>query len=377
MIEDNIRGFIDNGTGTIYKSVEEVGPNQDLSLCSRHSGTHYSEGVINMAMMDLGVLLNESKYMEYATGNIGFIFSNAYYFQELLTEENHWKLPFASIFKINYLDDCGAMGASIIDAYQLCKDNNYLDYIEKTADFISKKQFRLEDGTLVRNDPVEYSLWADDLYMSVPFLARMGALTGERRYFDDAILQVINFSKYLWDEQTRLYFHCWLSDEEAPGVAHWGRANGWIMMAEVELLRFLPEEHPRRDDILDILKRQIRGVARYQGESGLWHQLLDRVDSYEETSCSAMFTYGIAYAVNEEILPERYITIAQNGWKGIMSKTDRDYRSSKVNGICIGTGIASDMNHYYQRPTRANEVGFGAVIAAGVEILRYNKSKLQ
>ena len=377
ILEENNRGFIDDESGEVFESVANLKANRSLSLISKHAGFTYPEGVINIAMMDLGELLDEQKYIDYTTNNIEFIYDNAYYFEGILSVEkdNHWYLPFASLFVINYLDDCGAMGASIIDAYQVDKNKEYLDYINKTADFIGAKQFRLDDGTLVRNTPVEMSLWADDLYMSVPFLARMGALTGDVKYFDDAAKQVIQFSNYLWDEQTRLYFHNWHSDENANGVSHWGRANGWIMIAQVELLKLLPKDHPQREELLEILKRQIRGVARYQSESGLWHQLLDKVDSYEETSATAMFTYGIAYAVNEGILPERYISVAQKGWKGILSMTDMDYQSSAVNGICIGTGIQSDLNHYYSRPTRPNSVGFGAVISAGVEIVRYNKSQ--
>ena len=374
IIEKNTRSFIDNNTGEVFESVEGLKPNRSLRITGKFAGFYYANGVINIAMEDLGELLNDSKYTGYLLKNIDFVYKNANYFKDQLTEENHWELPFASFFVINYLDDCGAMGASIIDAYNLTKNKEYMGYINKTADFISHKQYRLEDSTLVRNKPVKYTLWADDLYMSVPFLARMGALTGDIKYFDDAARQIIQFHNYLWDEQTRLYFHSWHSDENANGVAHWGRANGWVMMAQVELLKFLPKDYPQREKLLQLLKEQIRGVARYQAASGLWHQLLDKTDSYEETSATAMFTYGIAWAVNENILPVRYITIAQKGWQGILSKTDHDYKSSAVNGICIGTGIQSDMNHYYTRPARPNSVGVGAVISAGVEIVRFNRS---
>ncbi len=374
ILEDNIRGFIDNETGDVFSDLSEIEPHRDLELLSSYSGSDYPAGVINIAMMDLGELIGEQKYIDYTSKNVEFMFANVSHFKTILTKHNHWRLPFASLIVINYLDDCGAMGASIIDAYQLNNNKVYMDYIVRSADFISTKQFRLEDGTLVRNKPVEFSLWADDLYMSVPFLARMGMLSGDEKYFDDAAKQIIQFSDYLWDEHTGLYFHSWHSDEDANGVAHWGRANGWVMMAQVELLKLLPEDHPRREELVELFKRQIRGVARYQGESGLWHQLIDRVDSYEETSCTAMFTYGIAYAVNEGILPERYITVAKKGWDGILSKTDTDYQSSAVQDICVGTGIESDLNHYYTRPKRANDVGFGAVISAGVEIIRYERS---
>ena len=375
IIENNHRGFVNKKTGEVYGSVKGLKPGLDLQLLSTHSSFYYAEGVINIAMLDLGELLNDPKYTDYSLRNIEFIYANAPYFKDLLTEDNHWELPFASFYEITYLDDCGAMAASIIDVYNINKNKEYMGYINETADFILTKQFRLDDGTLVRDDPIKYALWADDLYMSVPFLARMGALTGDMKYFDDAAKQVIQFTNYLWDDRTGLYFHNWMSDDGKPGVAHWGRANGWVMMAQVELLKLLPKDHPKRQQLLEIFKRQIRNVARYQSKSGLWHQLLDKEDSYLETSCTAMFTYGTAWAVNEKILPERYITIAQQGWKAIVGKTDKDYRSSAVNDICIGTGIGNDLNHYYTRPKRANSVGLGAVISAGVEIVRYDKNK--
>lgn len=374
IMKDNTLSFVDNNTGEVFGSVANLKPGRSLRITGKYASLFYANGVINLAMIDLGELLGEQKYTDYTKNIVEFAYNNAPYFKEQLTEENHWELPFASYFVINYLDDCGAIGASFIEAYNLTKNENYMNYINKTADFISTKQFRMDDNTLVRDNPVKYTIWADDLYMSVPFLARMGALTGDVKYFDDAARQVIQFTKYLWDDRTQLYFHNWMSDENANGVAHWGRANGWIMMAQVELLKYIPKDHPKRAELLEIFKQQIRGVARYQAKSGMWHQLLDKVDSYEETSATAMFTYGVAYAVNENILPVRYITVAQKGWEAIVNHTDQDYKGSAVNDICIGTGIESDLIHYYTRPTRANSVGLGAVISAGVEIVKFNRS---
>jgi len=82
-----------------------------------------------------------------------------------------------------------------------------------------------------------------------------------------------------------------------------------------------------------------------------------------------MFTYGIAAAVNEGWLPERYIVIALNGWEGIKTTITEN---GTVQGTCIGTGINSAMKHYYTRPTLDDDVhGLGPVIMAGVEIEKY------
>jgi len=373
-IEANVRCFVDNKTGEVFSSVKDLEPNRDLRINSMHSRFVYQTGVENIAMIQLGELLSEQKYTDYALKNIEFVYANKDYFKNSITKENHWIHPFSRFYVINYLDDCGAMAAGLADVYQATKNKDYLGYIYKAADFISNKQFRLNDGTLVRDNPVKYSLWADDLYMSVPLLARVGAITGDQKYFDDAVKQVINFDKYLWDEQTNLYFHGWLSDEEEPTVAHWGRANGWVMAAKVELLKYLPEDYPKRNEIIKLLLKQIHGIARYQAQSGLWHNILDKTDSFEEVSCTAMFTYGIAYAVNEGILPERYISVAKLGWNGIINNVDQDYESKEVRNICVGTGISTNLSYYYSRPVRSNDTGAGAIISAGVEIVKYNRT---
>ena len=73
--------------------------------------------------------------------------------------------------------------------------------IDNYIGFIGTKEFRLADGTLARNRPQPNTLWLDDLYMSVPALAQMGKLTGERRYFDDAVKQVLQFSRRMFNRE--------------------------------------------------------------------------------------------------------------------------------------------------------------------------------
>jgi unsaturated rhamnogalacturonyl hydrolase len=217
------------------------------------------------------------------------------------------------------------------------------------------------------------TLWADDLYMSVPFLARMGKITGDNKYFDDAILQVENFNKYLYDAGTGLYLHCYYTDVARQGVAHWGRCNGWLAMAQVELLNLLPANHPKRKHLLDLLTRQIAGFARYQDVSGLWHQVLDKNDSYLETSATAMFTYAVAKAVNEGWIAKTYISIAKDGWEGIASKIDAEGR---ISDICIGTGTSEAIRFYYNRPRPLNDThGIGPVLLASSEMIRYEQKE--
>lgn len=363
--------FVDEKTGAIYKLTAEAPADAQLRLQSPYNDWRYWNGVLNIAMLRLGEGLHDSSYTNFAVRNIAFAFDNVGYFIAKYQRQDKWNYPFGQMIVMQELDDYGAMGASLIEVYRLDSQTRYREYIDAAAGYVMSKQLRLSDGTLVRSFPREWTIWADDLYMSVPFLARLGELTHDGRYFNDAARQVINFNKCLFEEEKGLMYHCWYSDSGSHGVAFWGRASGWTMMAKVDLLDRLPADYPKRDTLLALLKRQITGLVRYQDGSGLWHQVLDKPDSYLETSCSAMFTYAIARAVNRGYIDSRYASVARRGWEGVMSKIRAD---GQIEGICAGTGVGDDPAFYYNRPAPLNDAhGIGAVILAGIEVMRLKK----
>lgn len=365
------------GSRDTYHSTDEIPENVEVRFSNPFMQWGYTMGVLNMAMINLGDYLHEEKYTNYPIRHVANGMDNYKFFQDRFKNDRpHHRWPYGQLWTMRELDDCGAMGASVIEVYNRVKRDDYKEYIDKTAIHIMEKQDRLPDGTLVRKFPHEMTLWADDLYMSVPFLARMGKLTGESKYFDDALKQVFNFTKYLWNADKELYYHCYYSDLDRNGVAHWGRCNGWVIMAQVHLMNFLPENHPQHEALRKNLERQILGIAKYQSEDGLWHQLLDKTDSYLESSCSAMFVYSIAKAVNEGWIDKRYASIALRGWEGL--KEYKITHDGQLKNICVGTGIEDNLVFYYTRPARTNEThGLGAIIDAGVEIMRLKESLSQ
>jgi unsaturated rhamnogalacturonyl hydrolase len=231
----------------------------------------------------------------------------------------------------------------------------------------------LEDGTFCRPSPFPKSLWLDDAYMSVPLLANYGTLTGKKEYFDDAATQIKGFYKHLWRPEKQLFTHAGhMGNPDDHPFYGWGRANGWFAVATVELLELLPKDHPDREAILQILRAQAKGVASYQSGSGLWHQLLDREDSYPETSCTAMFAYALAKGVNNGWLDAAaYGPVAINGWNGLSTKLSED---GKVNDVCIGTNYANDYAYYYHRPAIDDMHGYGPVLLCGAEMIKLLKN---
>ena len=211
-------------------------------------------------------------------------------------------------------------------------------------------------------------MWLDDLYMSVPCLAQMGRLTGDRRYFDDAAKQILQFYSRMFVAQNNLWMHGWIQEMSPHPAFHWARANGWALMATVELLTELPTNHPQRTQLLNILRAHAAGLRRTQAPSGLWHQLLDRPDSYEETSSSTMYVFAMTRAINKGWLSRTtWAPIVLRGWNGVTTKVNS---IGQVEGTCIGTGLGWDDTFYLNRPTDVNAAhGYGPIFLAGAEII--------
>lgn len=360
--------FVDQNSRTKYSSTNNVPANAHLSIESVYNDWRYWNGVLNVAMIRLSETMNEPGYSNYAKKNIEFNFDNYEYFKNKYDGSNKWSYPYAQRFIMEELDDYGAMTAGLIEVYKYDPQKRYLDYINKAGDYILNHQHRYSDGSFIRSFPKQWTLWADDLYMSISFLSRMGDLTNDPRYFDDAVKQVINFHKHLLDEEKGLMYHNWYSINNSVGVAFWGRANGWAILAQIDLIDKLPLNHPQRETVISLFRKHISGIARYQSESGMWHQVLDKNDSYIETSCSAMFAYAMARGVNTGILDNDYLAKAKRSWQGILTKIDD---KGNVEGVCTGTVVSDNLADYYNRPAPLNDVhGIGTVILAGVEIMR-------
>lgn len=360
---------IDKKTGKEILDTKTVIPTADFERSGNDviSLWGYTSGVTYAAMLRAAETTGDVRYREYPKKSMDFILSWLPYFKKIDSLYGAQKNAYEPILHTRSLDDCGAMGAALIKLYKVTKDERLLPVINHIADYISNKQFRLADGTLARQRPQAQSVWADDAYMCIPFLAQMGHLTGNTKYYDDAVHQVLQMKKYLWRSEKKLFDHGFNVHCEYDPNFYWARANGWVMMAMVELLDVLPEQYKGRDEIIQLLRAHVQGVAEVQGKNGLWHNLLDKNDSFEETSSTAMFVYSIAHAINKGWIDYTYGPVAQAGWNALTTKVTP---KGEVEGTCWGTTFANDIVYYYARPTStAASHGYGPVLFAAAEML--------
>ena len=327
----------------------------------------YSMGVVLAAMLQVTEVTGDTSFQDYTFKNFDFIFTHLPYFRKQAAQFGPQNRGYGRLIDMRELDHCGAIGAALIKANAIRPDPRYREGIDLAAAHILTRQLRLPDGTLARPRPVKTALWIDDAYMSIPFLAQMGKTTGDRAYFDDAARQVTGMSARLFNRDNGLFDHTWFANMDDDARFYWGRGGGWAMMAIAELLSVLPESHPDREQVLAIFRRGARGAAETQGGTGLWHQLLDKTDSYLETSASAMFTFAIARGVNRGWLPASYAPVAQAGWRALEQRIRPD---GQIEGICVGTTAAYDAVYYYNRPTDLTAMqGYGPVLMAGAEVM--------
>jgi unsaturated rhamnogalacturonyl hydrolase len=276
---------------------------------------------------------------------------------------------------LDRLDYCGAMTSQFLEGI-LChnaKVTPEMDALLKVvADYISTGQSRLPDGTLWRPECDE-TIWADDLYMSCPFLVRYAEYSKDESYLNDAVKQTLNMASYLQDSDG-VWFHGYSVTDKKPIGFKWGRANGWAMVSTAEVLSAMPKDHPENEKVLSVLRRHIQGVKRLQALSGLWHQVLDHPELWEETSCTAMFAYAISRAVNRGWIAKNNLDAAQKALGGLHQKITED---GAILDVCQGTGIGCDLAFYEQRGRPFDDHhGQGAVLLALTELFYAAQSEL-
>jgi unsaturated rhamnogalacturonyl hydrolase len=327
----------------------------------------YEWGVAYGAMLLAGEVTGDNKFTDYTLKRMNLISAMSKYFKSSGTQPAN--NPVRSVNDPRALDDAGSMCAAMIKSFNSDGNGELRPMIDNYIDWISNKQFRLADGTLARNRPLPNALWLDDLYMSVPALAQMGKLTGDKKYFDDACKQILQFEQRMFNKSKGLFFHGWIQEMNVHPEFYWARCNGWALLAMTELLDVLPEIHPYRAAILELYRTHVKGLASLQSGTGFWHQLLDRNDSYYETSATAIFTYCVAHGINKG-----WIDAAANGpmavmgWNAVQTKVNN---TGEVEGTCVGTGMAFEPVFYYNRPVNvAAAHGYGPVIMAGAEMIR-------
>lgn len=333
---------------------------------------------------DLGVILKGFESLWYRTGNPEYFDYIQHMMDGLILEDGTIRSYDIKKYNIDYVNN----GKLLLLLYKVTGEEKYFKALEQLREQL-RQHPRTSEGGFWHKQIYPHQMWLDGLYMGAPFYAEYAATFGEKEAFDDITKQFILMETHSRDKETGLLYHGWdesreqrwADPETGRSPNFWGRSMGWFSMALVDVLDFIPEDHPERDTVIAILNRLMTAVADHQEpETGLWFQVVDqpeRAGNYPEASASCMFVYALAKGVRMGYLPERFMETASSAYEGILSTFVVPGQQGPVDleGTVKVSGLGGDpyrdgsYEYYLSEPVITNDPkGVGAFILAAGEM---------
>ncbi|QDH78526.1 glycoside hydrolase family 88 protein [Echinicola soli] len=303
----------------------------------------YHEGLVCKSMLDMWHYTGDDKYFNFVKG-----FGN-----NIIEGDGTIKTYKMEIYNIDNINS----GKVLIPLYEKTGEERFriaLDTLIKQLE----EHPRVSDGGFWHKKKYPHQVWLDGLYMAGPFLAAYGAAFDQPAYMDDATAQLIAAYEVLFNPEKHLLYHGWdesreqdWADKETGLSANfWSRGMGWYVMAIVDVLDYLPADHPHRSKLIEMANSIAVGIADFQDPAtGAWYQVTDqgsREGNYLEASGTGMFVYFLYKGVRKGYLPKSYIATANKGYEGLVNeffKVDED-GSVSVTDVCSVAGLGGDGN---------------------------------
>ena len=283
-------------------------------------------------------------------------------------------------------------GDVLLFLYPITKEERFLKAME-TLNSQLESQPKTSDGGYWHKKVYPYQMWLDGLYMAEPFHTRYAKeyiedAAAQQKIYDDVVHQFDLIQKHSRDEKSGLLYHGWdeskeqkWANKETGNSQHfWSRGMGWYGMAMVDVLDFLPENHPGRERIIKYLNQYAEALVKVQDKSGLWWQVLDQGDregNYLEATGTAMFTYTFAKGAKKGYLPENYLEIANKSYDALIKNlvTVEENGVVNLNQCCAVAGLGGNpyrdgsFEYYIGEKIRSNDPkGTGPFIMASLEL---------
>jgi unsaturated rhamnogalacturonyl hydrolase len=274
----------------------------------------YSQGLGCLAMLKVWKKTNDRKYLDYVVK----------WTDTLINDKGEIHLYKPETYNIDYVNS----GKVLFEVYRQTKNEKYKLAMDRLVEQMKNHPRTLEGG-FWHKLIYQHQMWLDGLYMGAPFLAEYAATFNTPQLTDDVVNQFLICAKHTYDAKTGLYYHAWdesksqkwANPETGQSPNFWGRSLGWWYMALVDVLDYIPENHPKRPELLNMIKGLAENLEKYQDKTGLWYQVVDKgtqQGNYLEASASSMFMYSYAKAINKGYIDAKYKKVAEKAYDGLM-----------------------------------------------------------
>lgn len=338
-------------------------------------GWSYMSGVVSTAFEQLYLVTGDSNYYKIIKANTNKEIS------EYGDIENSWRYDSWTVDEVR-------SACQIPTLYRLTGDERYRMGADTVFSCFQDAP-RNSYGEFWHKDYYYNETLLDGIYMADPFYAACNKVFSRPELQDDVVHQIAEMYVHVWDSVKKLPYHGWYDyendttgtffpywDLKQTGIStiFWGRSIGWYAMAIVDILDFLPKEHPQRDSVIGIFNNLAEGIALYQDPDSLvWWQVVDqakRDSNWIESSASCMFVYALAKGVRMGYIDSVYLETATTGYQGILDKFLTEESNELVlRNICEGTVVGPDYAWYVERRKyTGGGHAAGAFILASIEM---------
>jgi len=338
----------------------------------------YPNGLVLKGAEEVYKKTGKKEYFDYIKG----------YADEMVNPDGTIKTYEINKYNIDMLNS----GNVLLYLYSVDKKENYLKALQLLRSQLNDHP-RTSEGGFWHKKIYPNQMWLDGLYMGEPFYANYTQMfdKGETatKAYNDIVNQFDLIEKHLKDSKTGLLYHgwdeskqqAWADKQTGLSPNFWGRAMGWYGMAIVDVLDFLPQNHPGRARLISYLNSYSEALVKVQdSKTGLWYQVLDKggeKGNYLEASGSSMFIYTFAKGARKGYLPTSYKAIAKKGYDGIIKNliTVEKDGTVNLNQNCAVAGLggtpyrSGTYEYYVNEEIRSNDPkGTGPFILASLEL---------
>lgn len=310
----------------------------DLEIFSPDEWTYTNAFFLN-SLCYFGQLTGKDQYLNYVKR----------WFDHFINEEG--KIDPGKYTREEYRLDDILPGRSLLYLYEKTGELKYLNAANELIGQL-ENQPRTSEGGFWHKQIYDWQMWLDGVYMADVFLLQYARQLGKPEYCDEAIRQIKLVYSHTYNSETGLLYHGWDESKSkiwadpvtgaSPEI--WGRGLSWYMMALIDALDYIPDEHPGRAEVLKIFQDLSVVLKNFQDkESGLWYQVIDKADrddNWPESSCTAMFAYSYLKGVRMGYLEKEYEHLALKAFEGMKKHFiffDDDQRIYLTGTVKVGT----------------------------------------
>ena len=235
---------------------------------------------------EAALLLGLNEYRK-ATNDAAVNASIASFVSSKLTSQGQW------IEKPTEVD-------SVILGYALLKLDNF-DYAKykPSFDFLYEMILNLKgsDGTIAYRKHTSDYRYVDTIGFISPFLVRYGLLFNQPEAIALGINQIRVFNAHGMLANHFIPCHTYNIKTNLPvGLFGWGRGLGWYAIGLIDAWSELPESHPEKEEVTQMVVSFAKMALSFQNDNGSWNWLITNRQSQFDSSTTATLAWFFAKA---------------------------------------------------------------------------------